>query len=337
MRKMLVSIMLLVSFTLVLAACGDSETSSGGSGDKPSAPDKFLKIGSGPMGSGWYPITTVMLDVYMDGFSGLNVSQLEGGSTSNLESIEIGDIQMGLNYTSDFTSALEGGNGFKEPLENISAIGALYPVYQTIATTTDHEDINTIEDIVDKHIFLGPKGGGGPVAFWKMMAEYGIDQQTIEEAGGQISYGNYSDGASMLKDNNVDVYVGGGAPFIPALQEIEITKPIKLIPIDEEKLNSIEEKGIGVSSGEIPAGTYKGLDEPTPTYTMVTMLTARSDIEDEYAYNLTKLFWDNIPKFEDQIPERAKHFTIETALDGIDPETLHPGAKKYYKEAGVLE
>ncbi|QHS23415.1 TAXI family TRAP transporter solute-binding subunit [Virgibacillus sp. MSP4-1] len=335
MKKLVISMVLMVSLSIVLAACGGSETSSDEKG--PAAPSKFLKVGSGPMGSGWYPITTVMVDVYMDGFSSLNVSQLEGGSTSNLESLEKGDIQMGLNYTSDFTSALEGGKGFDKPLKNISAIAALYPVYQTIATTTDHEDIHSIEDIVDKHIFLGPKGGGGPVAFWKMMEEYGIDEQTIEEAGGKISYGNYSDGASMLKDNNVDVFVGGGAPFIPALQEIEITKPIKVLPIDEEKLQSIKEKGVGIASGDLPAGTYKGQDEAIPTYTMVTMLTARSDIEEDYAYNLTKIFWDNIPKFEDQIPKRAKHFTKDTALDGINPENLHPGAKKYYQEAGVLE
>ena len=337
MKKVWLVLLLVLCMTLVLAGCGGSESTLGESGDKPSAPEKFLKLGSSPMGSGWYPITTVMLDVYMDGFSGLNVNQVEGGSTANLKALNVGDIQMGLNYTSDFAAALEGGKGFDKTLGEISSIGALYPVYQTIATTTDHKDINSVKDIVDKHIFLGPKGGGGPLAFWNMMEEYGIDQSTIEEAGGEISYGNYSDGASMLKDNNVDVFVGGGAPFIPALQEIEITKPIKVLPIEEDKLKSIEEKGLGIASGEIPGGTYKGLDKPIPTYTMVTMLSARSDIGEEFGYNLTKLFWENIDQFEDQIPERASHFTIETALNGIDQETLHPGAKKYYKEKGALE
>ncbi|WP_173916752.1 TAXI family TRAP transporter solute-binding subunit [Halobacillus sp. Marseille-Q1614] len=337
MKKISVLLAILISFVGILTACGNNEAASNESGDKPSAPDKFLEIGSGPMGSGWYPITTVMLDVYMDGFAGLNVSQVEGGSTANLKSLEIGDIQLGLNYTSDFAAALEGGDGFDETLKEISSVASLYPVYQTIATTADRDDINTIEDIVDKHIFLGPKGGGGPVAFWNMMKEYGIDETTIEEAGGKVSYGNYSDGASMLKDNNVDIFVGGGAPFIPALQEIEITKPVKVIPIDDDKLNSIQDKGLGIASGEIPAETYKNQSEAIPTYTMVTMLSARSDMEEEYVYNITKMFWENLSAFEDQIPERAKHFTIDTALDGIDAETLHPGAKKYYEEAGALE
>jgi len=70
---------------------------------------------------------------------------------------------------------------------------------------------------------------------------------------------------------------------------------------------------------------------------MEAMLTGRKDLDEEYVYNLTKVFWDNIAEFENQIPDRAKYFTLETALDGIDPDTLHPGAKKYYEEVGELE
>ncbi|EQB37997.1 hypothetical protein M948_05355 [Virgibacillus sp. CM-4] len=334
MKKIMYA-MTFVLFISLLAACG-SETSSN-SGNKPTAPDKFLTIGSGPMGSGWYPITTTMTEIYSNSFVNLNATQLEGGSTANIKSLNVGDIQMGLNYTPDFISALDGGFGFDEPIKDIAAIAALYPVYQTIATTADNKDINSIEDIVDKHIFLGPKGGGGPVAFWKMMKEYGIDEETIEAAGGQVSYGNYSDGASMLKDGNVDVFLGGGAPFIPALQEIEITNPIKVIPIEADKLASIEEKGIGITAGEIPAGTYKGIDKPTQTYVMETMLTVQSEFDKEYVYQLTKLFWENIDIFEEQVPERAKSFTIDTALNGIDLELLHPGAKQYYEEVGAIE
>ncbi|WP_085993045.1 TAXI family TRAP transporter solute-binding subunit [Oceanobacillus senegalensis] len=335
MKKMLIcSFMILVM--VALAACGDNEASSNSS-DKPSAPDKFLTIGSGPMGSGWYPITTTMTELYSTEFNNLNATQLEGGSTANLKSLKVGDIQMGLNYTTDFNAALQGGEGFEEPIENIAAFGSLYPVYQTIATSADNDDINSIKDILDKHIFLGPKGGGGPVGFWNMMEEYGIDEKSIVDAGGQISYGNYSDGASMLKDNNVDVFLGGGAPYVPALQEMEITQPIKILPIDQNELESIEEKGYGITAGALPGGTYKGIEEDVPTYVMETMITVRKDLDEEYVYNLTKIFWENLETFEKQVPDRAKDFSLDTVLNGIDPETLHPGAKRYYEEVGVLD
>ncbi len=324
--------LLIVGF---LAACGDSEAAV--DSDKPTAPDKFLTIGSGPMGSGWYPITTTMTELYSTEFNGLNSTQLEGGSTANLKSLEVGDIQMGINYTTDFNAALTGGDGFDEPLENIAAIGSIYPVYQTIATTKSNNDINSIEDIVDKHVFLGPKGGGGPVGFWNMMKEYGIDEQTIVDAGGQISYGNYSDGASMLKDNNVDIFLGGGAPTVPALQEMEITSPIKVLPIDEDQLASIEGKGLGITAGALPGDTYAENPDDIPTYIMETMITIRADLDEDYVYNITKIFWENLATFEEQVPERAKDFSLDTVMNGISAEDLHPGAKRYYEEQGVLE
>lgn len=332
MKKLFISGVLL-TLLFIVTACG----SSGASGDGVEAPDKFLKIGSGPMGSGWYPITTALSEVYMDEFAGLNVSQVEGGSTSNLKALQIGDIQYGIHYTSDYADALKGTGSFDKKMDQVAALGSLYPVYQTIATLAENDEINSVEDIVDKHIFLGPKGGGGPVAFWRMMEEYGIDAQTIEEAGGEVSYGNYNDGASMLKDGVVDVFVGGGAPQVTSLQEIEVTKPIKVIPLDEEKLKSISEKDLGISYDNLPGGTYEGLDKEIPTYTLVAMFSVRKDLEESYVYNLTKIFWENQGAFESQIPERAKNFTLDTVLDGINPDTLHPGAKKFYKEKGVLD
>ncbi|GAB3805230.1 TAXI family TRAP transporter solute-binding subunit [Virgibacillus kimchii] len=335
--KKLIMISAVILMILMAACNGDSEVS--GDSDKPEAPDQFLTIGSGPMGSGWYPITTAMTELYADEFNGLNATQQEGGSTANLNSLEIGDVQMALNYTTDFNAALigDGEGGFDEPLENVAAIGAIYPVYQTIATRANNTDINTIEDIVDKHIFLGPQGGGGPVAFWQMMEEYGIDEQTIEQAGGQISYGNYADGASMLQDNNVDVYLAGGAPFVPALQEMEVTAPIKVLPIDEDKLNSIEGKDVGITGGALPGDTYEENPEDIPTYIMETMITVRADLDEDYVYNLTKFFWENLDLFEQQVPERAKDFSLDTAMNGINEEDLHPGAKRYYEEQGILD
>ncbi|KKK37205.1 hypothetical protein WQ57_14710 [Mesobacillus campisalis] len=337
MEKLKLSLLLLICTSLILAACGsgNGEKASGEEG-KLSAPSKFLRIGSGPMGSGWFPITTVMSEIYMDNFSGLNASQIEGGSTANLKSLDVGDVEAAINYTSDFADAIKGEGSFNKKIESVAAVASLYPVFQTIATLEKNKDINSIEDIVDKHIFLGPKDGGGPVAFWRMMAEYGIDEEKIKAAGGKISYGSYNDGASMMADGNVDVFLGGGAPAIPALQEIELTNQVKVLPIDQDKLESISQKGFGISFDSIPAGVYKGQDEEIQTYTTVSMLTVQKELEEDYVYNLTKVFWDNIDAFEKQIPERAKHFTLDTVLDGINPETLHPGAKKYYQEQNVL-
>lgn len=339
----------LLALVFVLIACGGgnetAEESSGestengdsGESEAVTAPVDFLQIGSGPMGSGWYPLTTIISEIYMDEFDGLNVSQLEGASVANMRSLDSNDVQYAINYANTFIEALNGEGDFDEPIDSIASLASLYPVYQQIATLESNDDINTVEDIVDKHIFLGPQGGGGPVAFWNMMEEYGIDETVIEEAGGQISYGNYSDGASMMKDGIVEVFVGGGSPMIPALQEIDVTNPVKVLPIEDDKLESIKARGLGISSGNLPAGTYGEQDEEVPTYTLVTTLSVRKDLEEDFVYHLTKFLWENHDKFEEQLPTRAADMTLDTVLDGLDKESMHSGALKYYEEVGAVE
>lgn len=41
------------------------------------------------------------------------------------------------------------------------SVDSCYPVFQTIATLDKRTDINSVQDILSKHIFLGPRGGGG--------------------------------------------------------------------------------------------------------------------------------------------------------------------------------
>lgn len=339
MRKILNSLVLVI-IVLVSVACSNGSSDEvvvEGESDKLTAPDKYLQIATGPMGSGWYPITTLMAGVYMDNFDGLNVSEAEGGSASNLRSLNINDAQLSLNYTSDFVEAVNGTGNFDEPMDTLAGMASLYPVVQTIATLKSNDDINAIEDIIDKHIFLGAKDGSGPLVFWEIMSLYDIDEDMIKEAGGKFSYGNYSDGASMLKDGAIDVLLAGGAPMVPALQEIDLTNPIKVLPLDQDRLTVIEENDSGISAGVLPANTYSEQDEDVPTLTINTMMTVRKDLDEDFVYNLIKLFWESDEELERQVPTRAKDITFETALDGLSEKYLHPGAAKYYEEIGVIE
>jgi TRAP transporter TAXI family solute receptor len=351
LKKFIVAMILLLMMVPVLAACGGggsettntagssgaSETKTEAKKEKPKAPDKFLKIGSGPMGSGWYPMTTIASEIFMDNFDGLNASQLEGGSVSNLRSLDKNDIQFAINYTSDFADAVNGRGDFKAPIDSIAAIGSIYPAYQQIVTLEKNTDINKVEDIVSKRIYLGPKGGGGIVAFWRAMEEYGITEETVTKAGGTLNYGSYNDGASMMKDGIVDVFVGGGTPQILAIAEVDLTNPVKVIPHDPAKMESLAGKGYGIASLPLPTGTYKNHKEDSPGYTLESMFTVRKDLPEDYVYYMTRFIWENLSIFKEQQPERAKFMTLDTVLNGIDEKHLHPGAVKYYKEVGVIK
>ena len=65
-----------------------------------------------------------------------------------------------------------------------------------------------------------------------------------------------------------------------------------------------------------------------------------SDQSEELVYGITKALWnDNTRKLLDNGHAKGKQITPDTALDGVLAlgVPLHPGAEKFYKEAGLLK
>jgi TRAP-type uncharacterized transport system substrate-binding protein len=56
-------------------------------------------------------------------------------------------------------------------------------------------------------------------------------------------------------------------------------------------------------------------------------------LSEDLVYDITKAIYENA---ESMSHTKAEFIQVETALDGIGID-LHPGAEKYFSEAGVLE
>jgi TRAP transporter TAXI family solute receptor len=84
----------------------------------------------------------------------------------------------------------------------------------------------------------------------------------------------------------------------------------------------------------IPAGTYDGQDRDVPTVAINNILLSHSAVSDELAYQMTKLMFDNLARLG-TAHSAAKDITLKTASRGL-PIPLHPGAERFYREAGAL-
>ncbi len=81
-------------------------------------------------------------------------------------------------------------------------------------------------------------------------------------------------------------------------------------------------------------GTYTGQDADVDTVAVTNILVSNSDVSDDMAYQMTKLLFENLDTL------KAAHSAanaIDPANAATMPVPLHPGAEKYYKEAGVLK
>jgi TRAP transporter TAXI family solute receptor len=88
------------------------------------------------------------------------------------------------------------------------------------------------------------------------------------------------------------------------------------------------------AKADIPAKMYKGTDTARPSFGMVATVVVSADMSDATAYAITKAVFENFDDFKKLHPAVA-NITKEGSLRG-DTAPFHPGAVKYFKEAGLM-
>ena len=165
------------------------------------------------------------------------------------------------------------------------------------------------------------------------MGVYGVSFDDLQSA----VRGSAGNAVNLLRDDRIDAMfytVGIGAS---AIVEAAQTAPISVVPIAPDKAQELRSKYKFYSDFTIPAGTYPEQKAAVPTVTLKAMLLAASSLSDDAVYEVCKtVFKDKLQSFYNDIqnPNLKKYFKVETALEGM-PIPLHPGAARFFKEAGV--
>ena len=107
--------------------------------------------------------------------------------------------------------------------------------------------------------------------------------------------------------------------------------PITVVAVDPA---IVEKVGLPFLAATIPAGTYDGQATDVPTAAVGNFLVTSEDVPEETVYAMTKLLFESLDQLA-AAHAAAKGIDPAKALDGM-PLPLHPGAERYYREAGIL-
>jgi TRAP transporter TAXI family solute receptor len=214
-----------------------------------------------------------------------------------------------------------------KPLENVRAIAALYPEHVQLVLSKE-SGVKTLADLKGKRVGVGAPGSGveGDVRAIFQVADLKYDDMKVDF----LDFGATS---SRFKDNQIDAgFVVAGYPTA-AIMDLATTKDISLLNFDKETLDKISAAHPYFVASTIPAGTYRGIDTDTTTPAVMAILVTHSGVPEDVIYNFTKNMYANIADVQ-AAHAMARNIKLETALDGLTAP-LHPGAAKYFKEAGL--
>lgn len=310
---------------------------------------KFFRIGTGGAGGTYFPIGGTIANGISAppgarpcekggqcGVPGLiAIAQSTTASVFNNAAVQNGELEAGL-AAADVTRSMYLGEGkFKGKAHpKLRIIANLYPEDLHLVLPKG-QSIGSLADLKGKRVGIAQAGSGTQVAVLQMLEAWGITRDNIEEA--EL---NNSQSAERLADGQLDAYFYAAGWPVAAMVQLATTKGMSLHSFSEADLKKINGIIPAYIPSKIPGGVYEGVSGDTLTPAVSALLVVSADQSEDLVYGITKALWNkNTRKLLDNGHAKGKQITPETALDGVAAlgVPLHPGAEKFYKEAGLLK
>ena len=310
---------------------------------------KFFRIGTGSAGGTYFPIGGIIANAISNppgsrpceeggtcGVPGLvAIAQSTNASAHNVTAINAGQMEAGLTGAATLYFAYHGEAKFKDNQKpKLRIIANLFPEDLHLVLPKDKK-LASLKDLEGKRVGIAQAGSGTQIAVELMLAAQGITRDNIDEA--EL---NNSQSAERIADGQLDAYFYAAGTPVAAMIQLDNTKGMDLYSFtDEEVVESNKAVPYYVPSS-IKSGTYQGVQYDVNTLAVQGILVTSSDQPEELIYEITKALWsDTTRKLLDNGHAKGKVILLETALKGIEglKVPLHPGAEKFYKEAGLIK
>ncbi|HKK91636.1 MAG TPA: TAXI family TRAP transporter solute-binding subunit [Desulfobacteraceae bacterium] len=324
-RSLILALAFVFSFTLYLGAAPD----------RVEAETQFVTIGTGGVTGVYYPTGGAIARlVNKDRKShGIRCSvESTGGSVYNLNAIAAGELDMGVCQSDWQYHAYHGTSKFakKGPNKDLRAVFSVHPEPFTVVARAD-SGIKNFQDLKGKRVNIGNPGSGQRGTMEILMKAFGWTIDDFRLASELKS----AEQSKALCDNKVDAMVFTVGHPSGSIKEASTSCDSVLVNVTGKEVDKLVNEHDYYRTATIPGGMYRGTDSDTTTFGVGATFVTSSKVSEKVIYNVVKAVFENFDIFKKLHPAFSILKKEEMIKDGLSAP-LHRGAKKYYKEAGLL-
>jgi len=290
------------------------------------APAQELKLMTGPQGGSWVPLGGQLKDMWEKAVPGLSVQSLPGAGIANVRGLEEGKADIGFGNSISTVDALVGNEPFKKPHENVCNVATFYPQYYQMVVLAD-SGINSIKDLKGKAVTTQPRGNTGELITAQLLKVYGLSYNDVK-----TSFVSYTDSVTQMQDGHAHAFGLGTTIPAGAIMDLASARPIKVLDLSDS-LDGMRKLNPGYTLVTIPKGTYPKQEQDTKVIGYATHIVASCKLPEDTVYKMTKAIADNTASLGAIVKSMGSLKPKEMAEDIGVP--FHPGAAKFYKEAGI--
>jgi hypothetical protein len=291
--------------------------------------ETFINILTGGQSGVYYPLGVSLEAIFAKAVPDARPSvQSTKASVENLNLIQAGKGEIAFTLGDSLGLAVAGNAdaGFANPLDKLRTIGAIYPNYVQIVASQE-SGIKTIADLKGKRVSVGAPKSGTELNARAIFNAAGISYEDL----GKVEYLPFGESVELMKNRQLDATLQSAGLGVSSIRDLSSSVPITVVEIPAD---IVEKVGSPYLAETIPAGTYEGQDADVATAAIQNYLVTSSDVPDDVVYAMTKAIFENLDQMA-AAHAAAKAINVEAAAK--DPAApLHPGAERYYKEAGAM-
>lgn len=310
---------------LTLALCAAAATGA--------QAQQFFRIGTGGTAGTYYPVGGMIANAVSQPGKIVATAQASNGSVANVNGIAGGAMESGFSQ-SDVATWAQKGTGLFEGKPNVPGlrlIANLYPESVHVVVRKD-SGIKSVADLKGKRVALDEPGSGTLVNARAILAAYGLKEADIKP-----EYIKPNQAGDKMKDGSLDAFFfTGGAPAGAIAELASAGSGIDVLAIEGAAAEALKKSSPFFVDDVIAADTYKGVGQ-VKTLAVGAQWVTSDKADANTVYEITKaLFSDAAQKQLAAGHAKGKFITKENAVKGAGIP-FHPGAEKFYKEAGVLK
>jgi len=220
------------------------------------------------------------------------------------------------------------------PQQELRSVSMLWQNVEQFVVKKEHAKTGNVDDLLEMKgmaMALGKKNSGTIGSNEALLSGLGLDINTDFE----LFYGGYGPSADALQNGQVE-----GMNTVAGVPTGSVTKAYAAMGDDITMLEVTDEQIAKLDGGKglwtryvIEPDSYPGQSNAINTIAQPNFLAVRSDVPEDTVYKITKTIFENLP-FLQAIHKATNAMSAEKALVGL-PVPLHPGAAKYFQEAGI--
>ena len=293
-------------------------------------------IGTGSINGSFYPIgqeLCTIVNAKMRDNRVRMVAEITAGSVDNAGKLGSQEVSFGLVQALHLYKAAKGEGPWQgNPLNDLRIVLSLNSD-NLLFMAADDSNINTVGDLKGKVVSVGQPDSGHRSNALDLLAAAGINpEKDLKDTAMKPT-----EVGPAMENKAIDAFFfAAGHPNNTMRYAAAGSRKVHFVPLSSDVINKLLTQTPGYVATTVPVKYYPGVSNTSDPATVASrvFLCTRADVPEETVYAIAKEVYGKIDRMNTKDPG-LDHLNIKEIAADL-PVPMHPGAEKYFKEAGLL-